>query len=185
MTAITWKPGTDSLYDPLFDHLRELHYRDKTHHLWSNYNREHFINEAAALTIVFDNHGNPTHCGSVLQRSCWPDKVYRVLNRLWRVNRYDGPIKDIDPNGGLLLKSQIDWLQENTDYELAFISRESKHFQKWLIGQCRKNYQLDFEHDDYLYLTCPNPSDNSCWQRIIYQGNKNLLESWTRKTHSD
>jgi hypothetical protein len=185
MNAITWKPGTDSLYDPLFDYLRELHYRDKTHHLWSNYNREHFINEAAALSIVFDSDGNPTHCASVLKRSCWPDKVYRILNRLWRVDRYDGPIKNIDSNGGLLMKSQLEWLKANTDCELAFVSRESKHFQKWLIDQCRTNYELNFEHDDYLYLTCPNPGDTSCWQRIIYQGNNSLLESWSRKVPAD
>ena len=180
--AITWKPGTDILWDPLFDHLRELHYQDHSHPLWKNYNRPHFFDECTAITIAFDGTGRPVICSSILKRDCWPDNTYRILNRLWSIFRTDDPIKKLHPSGSCILRSQIDWLNENTPKcDLVFISREAKYWQNWTVNQYRDNYDLNFEFDDYQYLVCNNPSDDSCWQRIIYQGDKQLLDQWSRR----
>jgi len=181
MHAITWRPGTDTLWDPLFDHLRERHYRNHDHPLWKNYNRDHFFNECIALTIAFDENEWPILCGSILGRECWPKNTYRIINRLWSVHQSDGPIKNLHPVGEILLKSQINWLKENVEYDMVFISREAKHWQQWTVDQYRNNYGLDFEFDDHQYLVCNNPTDDSCWQRIIYQGDASLLEQWSRR----
>ena len=180
MNAITWKPGTDALYDPLFDHLREKHFRDHSHPLWQNYNRKHFFEECLALTIAFNEHGFPILCSSVLARDCWPNNTFRILNRLWAVFPTERPIKDLHPAGGPLLRSQIEWIKDNFTCDMVFISRESYNWQKWTIEQYKRLYQLDFEHDNYYYLTCNDPLDNSCCQKIIYQGDKTLLTDWKR-----
>ena len=181
MYAVTWRPGTDSLYDPLFDHLRERQYRDHDHPLWKNYNQEHFIKECLALTIAFNEYNLPVLCSSVLSRACWPKQTYRILNRLWAVSHSVSPIKNLMPEGSALLKSQINWLKENTNVELVFISRDTANWQQWTVKQYQKNYELDFEFDDYKYQVCNDACDDTCWQRIVYQGNKELLTSWSRK----
>lgn len=181
MRAITWRPGSDSLYDPLFEHLRELNYRKKDHPLWQNYNQEHFYNECLALTIAFNQHNIPVLCGSILNRDCWPPNVYRIINRLWSVWQGEGPIRNLMPEGEHLLRSQIEWLQENTDVELIFISREAPNWQQWTVDQYKNNYNLEFDYDHYRYQVCATPNDDSCFQRIIYQGNENLLKQWARK----
>lgn len=180
MKAVTWKPGTDTLYDPLFDHLRERHYRNQDHHLWKNYNRDHFYQECTALTISFDENDLPIFCGSILKRDCWPEKTYRILNRLWGVRPETIIIKKAHPSNGSFVKSQIDWLKENTDCELVFISRESEYWQQWTVNTY-KSFDLDFYFNDREYLTCHNEDDSSCWQRIIYQGNIDLLKEWKHK----
>ncbi len=181
MKAITWKPGTDTLYDPLFDYLREKHFRDHSHPLWQNYNRNHFFKECAAISIVFNEDNWPILCSSVLSRDCWPKNTFRILNRLWSVFPSEGPIKNLHPTGGPLIRSQIEWIKNNYECEMVFISRESHNWQAWTIEQYKRLYDLDFDYDNYRYQVCSTPNDDSCFQRIIYQGNKNLLGEWTRK----
>jgi hypothetical protein len=78
-------------------------------------------------------------------------------------------------------KSQIEWLETCSDCQLYFISRETDNWQKWMIENFSNTHGLNFEMDDHLYLTCPNECDNSCWQNIIYNGNRELLQTWQRK----
>ena len=181
MHTITWRPGTDTLWDPLFDHLRERQYRDHEHPLSKNYNKDHFINECAALSIAFDENWMPYYCGSILKRDCWPEHTYRVVNRFWSVQHNPVPIKDYSIVGLELLKSQINWLRENERCDLLFISREAKYWQKWTVKQFEKNEINNFKFDGHKYLVCNSPTDDSCWQRIIYQGKEELLEQWSRK----
>jgi hypothetical protein len=181
MHAITWRPGTDTLWDPLFEHLRERNYRNQDHPLWKNYNQDHFYNECLALTIAFNQYGMPVLCASILNRSCWPSNTYRIINRLWSVSHSEGPIRNLMPEGEHLLRSQINWLKEHTEVELIFISREAPNWQQWTVDQYKHNYNLEFEYDHHRYQVCDNATDESCWQRIVYQGNQNLLEQWSRK----
>ena len=181
MYALTWRPGTDTLYDPLFDHLREKHFRKRDHPLWQNYNKKHFFDECIAITIAFDGNDMPVLGGSILGRDCWPKNVYRIINRLWSVNPSEGPIKNLHPAGGPLIRSQIEWIKNNYECEMVFISRESHNWQAWTIEQYKRLYDLNFEYDNYRYQVCSTPNNDSCFQRIIYQGNENLLESWIRK----
>ena len=66
------------------------------------------------------------------------------------------------------------------NYQMVFVSRETKHWQKWTIDQL-STYGLDFKIDPYLYQVCDNATDASCWQRIIYIGDHELLKKWNRK----
>lgn len=196
MQAVTWRQGTDALLDPLFDHLRERQYRDHNHPLWKNYNKEHFEKECLALSIAFGDHGMPVFCGSILGRDCWPKNTYRIINRFFTTGWFNpkeffsgesvdtsqaAPIDTLALEQGELLKSQISWLKENVECDMVFVSRESKYWQKWTVDQYKKLFDLEFEYDHYRYQVCTAPEDDSCFQRIIYQGPKQLLEEWNKK----
>ena len=181
MRAITWKLGSEPAYDRLFEQLRETQYQDRDHPLWSNYERDHFWNECTAVTIAFNPDNQPVLCSSILKRTCWPAETYRIINRLWKVGRIPKDrIRQFIPEGEYLLKSQIQYLKDNLGYDLIFVSREAEHWQQWTINQF-KNYGELFEMDNHLYQVCNTPRDSSCWQRIIYQGKKEILEQWCRK----
>lgn len=194
MKAVTWRPGSDDLYDPLFHYLRERCYRDRSHPLWNNYNKEHFQTECLALSIVFGDHGFPVFCGSILSRDCWPKNAYRIINRFFATNMWatskkiatcaNGqvvPIDQLAEEQGVLLESQINWLKQNTDVELMFISRESSYWQQWIVDCYRKQFNLEFKYNKNRYQVCSTPHDDSCFQRIIYQGSDELLEHWNHK----
>jgi len=180
MEAITWVPGTDPEFDQLFEILRIQQYNNKSHRLWKNYGADAFEN-ATALTITFNDENQPEICSSLISRPCWPEGVYRIMNRTWKqVNRKDRLSKLTPPFGAATL-SQISWLKENTNCKMFFISRESEKWVDWIIEKFKVQYQLDFKTDPYKYLTCPNECDETCWQRIIYIGDTNVLTEWKRR----
>jgi hypothetical protein len=182
MKIITWAPGTDPEHDELFEQLRAEHYADTSHRLWKNYAREAF-NDVAALTIYFDDHGIPEVCSSTAQRSCWPKGAYRIHNRVWKANNKKTFLRKVSPSMGHSAASQIEWLKNNRDCELYFISRQTDHWDGWMIENF-KEYGIDFKTDNYMYLTCPNECDETCWQRIIYHGNTGLLQQWKRRSNN-
>lgn len=180
MRCETWIPGSNQELDKLFDHLRQKRYENRDHPLWKNYSESAFSN-CVILSIAFDNNDNPEFCGSALTRSCWPATAYRIVNRVWKINPEHGLVNQLKPSGGLMMHSQINWLKENTDCNLIFISREGPSWQKFTIDQCKKNFNLEFKTDSYKYCTCLTPNDESCWQHIIYQGEESVLVNWNRK----
>ena len=182
MTVITWRPGTSTEYDQLFDNLRELHYNDHTHRLWKNYSKNSFDYAGiVANTIYFDNNNVPEVCSTIGSRECWPAGVYRILNRTWKANNKKTFLKKISDSMGQTIISQINWLRENTDCELYFASRQTKNWEKWGVENLKSQFNLIFNFTEHKYLTCPNECDDTCWQNIIYYGNENLLTQWKRK----
>lgn len=181
MRTVTWAPGTNPKMDQLFDHLREQQHADQDHRLWKNYSRDNF-SFAVALTIHFGDAGEPEMCSSIASRECWPEHAYRILNRLWKVHdvRRDGAPSKMSASFGFSAVSQVEWLNTNTEHKLYFISRETDNWERWVAKQFR-SYNLEFATTDYRYLTCPNECDESCWQNIIYHGNTDILEQWTRR----
>ncbi len=181
MKTITWIPGTNARLDLTFNKLREIQYEDTGHRLYHNYN-EDFMKYVVATTICFDN-DEPIMCGSISHRSCWPNNSYRILNRLWKPNvRIKKYPRFMGPSYAETTKSQIEWLKENADCCLYFISRQSRSWTDWVIKNF-KDYGINFDSSDYLYLTCPNEDDKSCWQTIIYSGDSTVLETWKRKAY--
>jgi hypothetical protein len=79
-------------------------------------------------------------------------------------------------------KSQIEWLAHNTNCELYFISRQTDNWEEWVIKNFQEVYGVVFKTDNYKYLTCPNECNDTCWQKIIYNGNEQLLTQWKQKT---
>ena len=179
MRTITWAPGTNTEYDTLFETLRETHYADTSHRLWKNYAKDVF-KDVAALTIHFDDNDVPEVCSSTTQRSCWPVGAYRIHNRVWKANNKKLFLRRISPSMGYSAASQIDWLKNNTDCRLYFISRQTDNWNNWMIKHFRE-YDIEFKTDNYMYLTCPNECDDTCWQRIIYYGDASLLDQWKRR----
>lgn len=180
MKTITWVPGSNSDLDKLFDDLREQQYSDKSHRLWKNYSKENFV-YAVALTIHFDDHDYPVMCSSIASRDCWPKGAYRILNRLWKHSDKVKYKRTIGPSFGHSMISQLDWLKENTDFNLCFISRQTDHWEDFVIDEFKNRYSVEWKKAQYKYLTCPNECDDTCWQRIIYHGDKELLTQWKHR----
>ena len=173
-----WRPGTDLELDQLFESLRMQQYHNRTHVLWRNYSSIAFV-ECEALSITFvDN--EPFFCSGILKRDCWPNNTYRILNRLWKPAVRLLTLKRISPGLGSMVHSQLDWLKENTDFKLAFISRETDHWQAFTIDNFETHFNLKFRMDSYKYLTCENAGDLDCWQKIIYYGDETVLTRWKR-----
>ena len=82
---------------------------------------------------------------------------------------------------GVLVKNQIEWLKENTDVDMVFISRESNYWQKWTVNRYTEQFGVDFKFNKNRYQVCATPDDDSCFQRIIYQGPDELLGQWNHK----
>lgn len=179
MHVITWIPNSNKEYDTLFDTLRENQYQDTSHRYWKNYSRESFL-DTLVHSIYFNNEGNPEVCSSVSHRSCWPKNVFRILNRTWKVTNRETMIRKMAPSSGYTAISQIEWIKQNTDYELVFVSRQTNNWENFAIRNLQENFNLSFETDNYKYLTCPNECDNTCWQKIIYNGNTDVLQQWKR-----
>lgn len=182
MLTITWAPGTNPEMDQTFDRLREQQYRDHKHRLWKNYSIKNF-DFAVALTIHFGDDGQPELCSSIASRACWPSGAYRILNRLWKVPgiRKTNAPSTMSASFGYSALSQIDWLKSNSNCQLYFISRETDNWESWVCRQFRQGHGLDFTIGQHKYLTCPNECDQSCWQRIIYNGNEELLKLWKQR----
>jgi hypothetical protein len=180
MYATSWVPGTNRDLDNLFDQLRQQRFLDTDHKLHKNFDKKQFEN-VSILTISFDNDNNPKFCGSVIAKNCWPKKVYRIVNRIWKIDLQPSPLQKLSEGGKVMMSSQIKWLRENTDCELYFISRSGNYWQQFVVDECKNRYNLTFEFDNYKYQTCTTPNDDSCWQKIIYCGNANLLQNWSRK----
>lgn len=181
MKTETWTAGSNKSLDTLFNQLREEQYQDKSHRYWKNYGTDS-MSFAVALTICFDDLGNPELCSSIAKRDCWPEGAYRIMNRTWKhSNRIAYPRK-MSPSFGFTARSQQEWLEKNTDYQLMFISRQTNNWQQFTIDSYRQPpYDIIFKKDNYKYLTCPNECDATCWQSIIYQGNDSLLLDWKRQ----
>lgn len=82
---------------------------------------------------------------------------------------------------GETVKDQINWLKENKDPELIFVSRQTDNWNDWVIENFKTQFNIEFKNDDNKYLTCPNECDDSCWQKIIYIGNPEILKSWKKR----
>jgi hypothetical protein len=178
MYTKTWQLGTDENLDQLFESLRKIQYEDHTHPLWKNYNAQAFREcEVVSINFVDDR---PFFCSGILKRTCWPDNTYRILNRLWKPAPRANSITRLSPGLGSMIHSQLNWLKENTDFKLAFISRETDHWQKFFLDNFKNYFDLEFKMDDYKYLTCENPQDASCWQKIVYYGDETVLNFWKR-----
>lgn len=182
MRAVTWSPGSDDELDKLFDYLREEQHKDKSHRLWQNYSKLYWDDAGiVANTISFNDEDEPEVCSTISSRTCWPKDVYRIYNRTWKCSNKKSFLKTVTPAMGLAGKSQIHWLKHNTNCKLHFISRQTDNWQQWMIDSFRKSHQITLKMDNYFYLTCPNCEDPSCWQRIIYNGSKKILDKWQRK----
>lgn len=182
MNTITWKPGSDTKLDDLFDSLREKQHQDRSHRLWKNYSLEYW-NDAGIIanTICFDKNNTPEVCSTISSRPCWPVGVFRIYNRTWKCSNKKQFLRTVTPAMALAGKSQIEWLETYVNSELYFISRETDNWQEWMINSFYNTHAMEFKMDNYLYLTCPNDCDNSCWQKIIYNGKEDLLKQWQRK----
>ena len=182
MKTVTWVPGTNKEMDDLFDQLREDQFQDKSHRLWKNYSKEEFYYISAdAYTIFFDDQGLPELCSSILYRSCWPINFYRILNRAWKPNNRKTFLRKISDCMGESAKDQINWLKENRNPEVIFVSRQTDNWNDWVVKNFKEQFNLDFKSNENKYLTCPNECDENCWQKIIYIGNEESLKSWKHK----
>jgi hypothetical protein len=173
--AITWT--VDPTLDDIYETLRKQHYLKEGHRLYKNYSKDH-LTEVSAKTIYWGNSGEPEIVCSILQRPCWPDKTYRILNRLWKPKMMTGPIFDISEGFAKVLEDQIGWCHLR-QAEGVFMSRQGDgNWQKWAGEKLGAMTGLKFQLPRDKFLTCNNEQDESCWQRIIYYGNPDIVKHW-------
>jgi hypothetical protein len=182
MKTKTWVPGSNKKLDTLFNRLREEQYQNKNHRLWQNYSVEYW-NDAGivANTICFNDNNEPEICSTISNRSCWPKSAYRILNRTWKYSNKKSMMTEISQAMGSTTISQINWLTDNTDCKLYFISRQSDNWTEWVQNNFKRQFNLDFKIGAHKYLTCPNECDNTCWQPILYCGNEEQLTQWKHR----
>ena len=180
MKTITWAIGSNKDLDQLFNKLREQQYNRQDHRLWNNYSTD-FLQYVIACTICYDDRDNPVMCSTISSRDCWPNRAFRILNRLWKPDQRIKFPRVMSASFGYSAISQIDWLKNNTDCELYFISRQTPNWEKFVILEFKRQFKIEWSSTTNKYLTCPNECDDSCWQTILYQGNSQLLELWKHR----
>ncbi len=177
ISTVTWKPGTNKELDDIFDRERSIQFQSD-HRLAKNYSDD-FYKFSVAFTIAFNDQQEPEICSSIARRACWPLGVYRIMNRLWKTeNHRVAHSKFISEAMAGNARSQIDWLKNNADCKLLFISREKSNWMQWVSDKFLSQYDIKFEIAKNKYLTCPNELDSSCWQNIIYIGDHTYLDHW-------
>ena len=182
MTCLIWAPGTNQKLDQLFHELREQQYQNRQDPLWANYSEAAF-QDCVALSVYFDSQGQAETCSSIAARTCWPVGAYRICNRLWKsANRRKGLKRGISTGVIETVRDQISWLRQNTGCRMVFISRQYSGWQQHLAQGFNVSVSTNFRYDKYHYLTCPDQDCETCWQRIIYDGDESLLETWHRKS---
>lgn len=175
--AVTWVK--DSKLDNLYESLRIKH-SSTNHRLRKNYSEEH-VREVTAKSIYWGLDGEPKIVCSILTRPCWPNNVYRILNRLWKTELNTGDVFDIDIGFGRLIESQVDWCLENGAHGV-FMSRQSNaDWKSWALPIFVKQTGINFSSPDNKFLTCSNESDKTCWQQILYYGDLHLLNTWKQR----
>lgn len=176
MKVDIWCPGTDTRLDTVYEELRGAMHLDSLHRLRGNYDAAHF-KDCTALSIYWQG-SEPVLCSSILKRACWPHRVYRILNRAWKPRPQDHYLRKISDCMGYTVLAQLSWLEQNTDCGLAFISRETAHWQTWVARGFKAQFNVEFEIAPDKYQTCDNAPDPSCWQYILYRGQSELLTHW-------
>jgi hypothetical protein len=177
-----WIPGTDAELDKLFEQLRIQQHTDTSHPLYRNYAAEAF-KECSALSITFDN-AMPIVVGSILARPCWPKNAYRILNRFWKVHEHRLP--HLDRNHGMsvfskTVEAHANYAEKDLNADLVFISRQHDNWQSFTKKILTEKVNVEFKYNDNKYLTCSNEDDDTCWQKILYRGNEDLLTDWKNK----
>jgi len=175
--VITWT--VDPVLDSIYETLRIKQY-NKNHRLSNNYSKDHTI-EVVAKSIYWGEDSVPKIVSSVLHRSCWPNNVFRILNRLWKTELNSGPTFNIDKGFGLMIENQIEWCLENGAPGM-FMSRQStSNWQSWAQPIFIQQTGIEFVAPPEKFLTCDNEANLDCWQHILYYGDLPLLNTWKRK----
>jgi hypothetical protein len=174
----TWT--NDPMLDSIYEELRKKHYEKTSQRLFKNYSSTH-LKEVSAKSIYWGHSGEPEIVCSILARPVWPDNTYRILNRLWKTEINTGPVLGIQKAFGLLIQDQINWC-ELRGAKGMFMSRDvNGAWQNWASRHFTKMTGITFVTPSDKFLTCSNEEDASCWQKIIYCGDTELLVDWNKK----
>ena len=161
--------------------LREQQYQNRQDGLWANYSAAAF-QDCLALSIYFNEDGEPELCSSIASRSCWPQGAYRILNRTWKCRNRKRMMPEISQAMGQTALAHVKWLADHTDCLLYFVSRETDNWMAWTQRNFKRQFDLDLQMGEGKYLTCANEAADSCWQHILYHGDARVLEQWRKRT---
>lgn len=147
----------------------------------TNYTLDNFkFEDQTAFSIGYKNN-KPYLFSTIFRRPWWPLGVYRILNRTWKISRQDNLSKAIDPIFLDMVDSQLAWLRDNSNFEVAIISRE--HNSRNTLINVRDLLNIrghKFSLHDSRIWVCKGPSDN-CFQDILYTGKGEIVSTWKLK----
>jgi hypothetical protein len=103
--------------------------------------------------------------------------------KLWKPKLNSGSIFDIDQGFGMLIENQLAWCNQH-NAKAVFMSRQTDgKWQQWASKILTNMTGIEFYLPPEKFLTCSNEFDQSCWQKIIFYGDKNILSNWSSKTN--
>ena len=73
------------------------------------------------------------------------------------------------------------YAEQELNADLVFISRQHDNWQAFTKRILIQKVDIEFKYNDYKYLTCGNEHDGTCWQKIVYRGNEDLLTQWQKQ----
>jgi hypothetical protein len=174
----TWTK--DDVLDEIYDDLRKKHYIKAGHRLFKNYSEYH-IQEVSAKSIYWGHSGEPEIVASILSRPCWPEKTYRILNRLWKPNMHTNPVFEINEGFTKLIEDQVAWC-ELRKADGVFMSRQGDtSWREWAAEKLTQQTDIEFYLPDEKFLTCNDEEVDDCWQKIMYHGDLEKLTNWKNK----
>ncbi len=128
--------------------------------------------EQKAISVFLQNGKIKGFC-TAWHRESYPPQTARVLNRYWLDKNIRTISKTVFGPRALLALEHQSLILRDKGFQWIFISR---HFGNkkwpWKAKDILNKYSRckNWRADDDLFLVCPNPSDSTCWQRVIFAG---------------
>ena len=79
------------------------------------------------------------------------------------------------------VEAHVNYAEQELNADLVFISRQHDNWQAFTKRILIQKADIEFKYNDYKYLTCSNEHDDTCWQKIVYRGNEDLLTQWQKQ----
>ena len=146
--------------------------------LWENY-QEYNFDENLYISVQYNEAGRLELLSSIHNRNFYPDKTYRIFNRL--VRNPQGRLGGAKTNNGeqpshVMLKQQIDIVEYDLNANFYFISRqhENNRWMSFYINQFNQDYDKDLivTKERYWITNSNDPTKGA--QLLIYPRSKTI-----------
>jgi len=138
------------------------------------------LDEALAISIVIKDDELTAFATAI--HSPFDFHYVRVVNRYWIAPEWRQSVGALRPSTAEILEQQLHLLEKyhNNWVKTVFVSREAPT-KRYMTQMCERMNENSSRNDwvlnDELMLVAPNPDAKSCWQHVIYSGEKPAFET--------